>query len=83
MDFNQEKKIPASIQERKKLSPSTVKRNSLRKKAFLAKKAEEKQAEPQLVKPQAKHSRMFKCNQCETGFISTGTLDSHMMKEHI
>ena len=62
MDFNQEKKIPASIQERKKLSPSTVKRNSLRKKAFLAKKADEKQAERQLVKPHAKHSKKFKCN---------------------
>ena len=41
MDCNQEDVIPASIQERQKQSPSTLKRNSLRKKAFLAKIAEE------------------------------------------
>ena len=66
IDFtNQEDVIPASIQDRQKQSPSTLKRNSLRKKAFFVKIAEEKQAEPQLLKSPAKPSKKFKCNQCE------------------
>ena len=65
MDFNKEKVIPEIIQKRKKQSPSALKRNSLKKKVFLAKKAEEL-AEPQLVKSQAHSSeKKFKCEQCE------------------
>ena len=42
MDFNQEKMVPVSTRGTKKQSPSTLKRNNLRKKTFFAKKAEEK-----------------------------------------
>ena len=55
----------------------------LRKKAFLAKKAEEKQAEPQLVKSPANCSeKKFKCNQCDHGMSSKDSLDTHMAEEH-
>ena len=83
MDFNQEKMVPVSTRGTKKQSPSTLKRNNLRKKAFLAKKAEEKQAEKQLVKSPAKPSeRKFKCNQCDNEVSSKDCLDTHMGEEH-
>ena len=75
--------IPASVKGPKKQSPSTLKRNNLRKKAFLAKKAEEKQVEPQLVKSPANCSeKKFKCNQCDHEMSSKDSLDTHMAEEH-
>ena len=75
--------IPASFKGPKKQSPSTLKRNNLRKKAFLAKKAEEKLAKPQLVKSPATCSEnKFKCNQCDHEMSSKDSLDTHMAEEH-
>ena len=82
-DFNQEKMIPVSARVPKNRSPSTLKRNSLRKKEFLAKKAEEKPAEPQLVKSPAKSAKgKFKCNQCDNELSSKESLDTTMAEEH-
>ena len=54
------------------------------KSASVADQAKEKSFEEEDdIHPTSNNKNMFKCNQCETGFISTGTLDSHMMKEHI
>ena len=56
VDLNLEKVMPTKVFERKKQSPSTLKRNALRKKAFLEKKAVEKLTEQQTVKSPADHT---------------------------
>ena len=79
VDLNLEKVMPTKVFERKKQSPSTLKRNALRKKAFLEKKAVEKLTEQQTVKSPAEHTDItFKCNQCEVSFISKDTLNKHI-----
>ena len=82
MDFNQEKVIPKNIQEKKKRSPSTLKRNNLRKKEFLTKKAEQKQAETQLVIIPAQSSGNKFNRKCENEFKSKDTLDINLTEEH-
>ena len=63
MDLNQEKMTFSKSPKRKKQSPSTLKRNNLRKKVFLKKKAVEKEAEKQLVgSPTKSPEIIFKCN---------------------
>ena len=72
LDLTQKKKMTSSkTPERKKLSPSTLKRNNLRKKVFLEKKAAETDAEKQLVgSPTKSLEIIFKFNECEEKSIS-------------
>ena len=68
---------------KQKQSPSTQKRNTMRKKVFLQKKAVEKEAKKQIVGSLAKSQEMtMKCNQCEDTFISKESLDKHTAEKH-
>ena len=65
MDFSQEKMALSMMTEKKK-SPSTLKKNSLRKKIFIEKKAKESQAGTQPAGSPAQSLEItFKCDQCE------------------
>ena len=82
MDFSQDKKT-LSRKSGKKKSPSTLKRNSLRKKIFLEKKAKESHAGTQPAGSPAQSIEItFKCDQCEALFKSKDTLDNHIDKTH-
>ena len=75
--------MPTKVFKRNKQSPSTLKRNARRKKAFMEKKAVEKLTEQQTVKSSAEHTEItFKCNQCDVAFISKDTLDKHITEKH-
>ena len=64
-----------------KQSLSTLKRNSLRKKLFLEKKAKEKQAGTQPVGSPAQSPEVaFKCDQCESVCESKDNLEKHIDK---
>ena len=70
---------------RRKQSPSTLKRNALRKKTFLQKKNLEKHADPQLVDSQIQSGdemKKFKCNQCDNEFKCNSTLEMHISEVH-
>ena len=83
-DLTQKKKMTSTkTPERKKLSPSTLKRNNLRKKVFLDKKAAEKETEKQLVGSPTKSPEItFKCNECEEKCISKESLEKHIDEKH-
>ena len=82
MDFSQDKMTLSWMPEKKK-SPITLKRNSLRKKNFLEKKAKESQAGTQPAGSPAQSIEItFKCDQCEALFKSKDTLDNHIDKPH-
>ena len=68
---------------KKKQSPSTLKRNFLRKKLFLEKKEEEQQVGtlPVGVPAQSKEV-LFKCDQCEAKFNDKNNLDRHIDVNH-
>ena len=69
--------------EKKKQSPSTLKRNSLRKKLFLEKKAKEKQSGILSVgSPAQSKEVIFKCDQCEAEYNDKNTLDKHINENH-
>ena len=69
--------------EKKKQSPSSLKRNSLRKKLFLEKKAKEKQAGILPVgSPAESKEVIFKCDQCEAEYNDKNTLDKHIDENH-
>ena len=83
MDFSQEILTPSRGPEKKKQSPSTLKRNYLRKKLFLEKKEKEKQAENQPVgSPAQSIEEIFKCDLCEAVYESKDTLDKHIDETH-
>ena len=59
--------------------PSTLKRNSLRKKLFLKKKAEEQQAGTlAIVSPNQSKEVIFKCDHCEAKLKDKNALDKHI-----
>ena len=83
LDVTQEKLAPSKIIERKKQSPSTLKRNALRKKTFLQKKNLDKSPGPKLVDIQIQsEDKMIKCNQCDSKFKSNTRLEIHMREQH-
>ena len=83
LDFSQEK-TTSRIPEKKKKSPSTLRRNSQRRKTFLDKKVMEKQAEVQLVysQPSSKNKKI-KCDKCEATFQDSDLLKQHIAENHI
>ena len=69
--------------EKKKQTPSTIKRNSLRKKLFLEKKAKEKQAGILPVgSPVQFKEVLFKWDQCEAEYNDKNTVDKHIYENH-
>ena len=79
----QEKMTDSKKPKGKKRSPSTLKRNNLRKKLFLEKKAFEKEDEKQLVGSPTKSSEIIlKCNECEEKCISKESLEKHIDEKH-
>ena len=83
MDFSQEILTPSRGPEKKKQSPSTLKRNSLRKKQFLEKKAMEKPAGTQPAGSPAQSTEIeFKCDQCEAVYDSKDNLEKHIDETH-
>ena len=83
LDVTQEELPPSNILERKKQSPSTLKRNALRKNFFYKYKNLEKPAGPQLVDIQIEsEDKMIKCNQCDNRFKCNNTLEVHMREKH-
>ena len=83
MDFSQDKLTQSRMPEKKKLSPSTLKRNSLRKKLFLEKKAKEKQAGILPAGSPGQSTEVtFKCDHCEAVFEYKNTLDKHIDETH-
>ena len=84
LDYSQDKQKQSWIPEKKKQSPSTLKRNSLRKKLFLEKKAEKQQVGMLPVgSPAQSKELIFKCDQCEAEFNDKNTLDKHIDVNHI
>ena len=82
LDVTQEQLSPSSV-ERKKPSPSTLKRNALRKKTFLQKKNLEKLAGSQQNEIQiSSEDKMIKCNQCDSRFECNNTLEYHIKENH-
>ena len=82
LDVTQEQLSPSSV-ERKKPSPSTLKRNALRKKTFLQKKNMEKLAGSQQNEIQISPAdKMIECNQCDNRFECNNTLEHHMKENH-
>ena len=70
---------------RRKQSPSTLKRNALRKKTFLQKKNLEKHSDPQLVDIQIQSGdemNTFQCNQCDKEFECKNSLEMHISELH-
>ena len=72
---------------RRKQSPSSLKRNALRKKMFFfyRKKNLEKHADPQLVDSQIQpgdEMKKFKCNECDNEFKCNNTLKMHIIEVH-
>ena len=82
LDYIQEKTSPKNL-EKKKKSPSTLRRNAQRRKIFVDKKAKDKQAEEQLVHPPPKSlNTKKKCDNCEDMFEDSACLKRHMANKH-
>ena len=82
LDYKKEE-TASRIPEKKKKSPSTLRRNSQRRKTFLDKKATDKQAEEQLVhQPPTSLNPKTKCDKCEDMFEDSEFLRKHTVDKH-
>ena len=82
LDFSQEKLSPFRKPESKKQSPSTLRRNTQRRKDYLAKKAAEKQADHQHDELKATETEL-KCDHCGELFIANDILNKHIAEKHL
>ena len=81
LDISNEK-TSTRIPEKKK-SPSTLRRNSQRRKAYLEKKAMEKQAEEHIVHSQpTSRNKYILCDQCGETFQDSDLLNNHIIEIH-
>ena len=74
--------VPAPKSRRKKVSPSTVKRNARRKKEFLSKKNTPMSSSEENVEHLELVKTTFKCDQCEAVFKTRNGLKIHIGKSH-
>ena len=82
LDYSQGE-TASRIPEKKKKSPSTLRRNSQRRKTFLDKKSNDKQAEEQLVhQPPTSLNPKTKCDECEDIFEDNECLRKHVVEKH-
>ena len=81
LDFSQEKLPPFRKPEGKKQSPSTLRRNTQRRKDYLAKKAADK-ADDQHVELEATKKK-FKCDHCGEIFTAKDILNNHIAEKHL
>ena len=73
----------SKIPEKKKKSPSTLRRNSQRRKTFLDRKANDKQAEEQLLhRPPTSLNSKIKCDKCEEMFGDSDCMRKHTVDKH-
>ena len=82
LDFTQEKLLPSRIPEKKRKSPSTLRRNAQRRKEFQQKKTVEIQAGTQHLDIPAKESKI-KCDHCQEEFKTKNILNKHIDEIHL
>ena len=80
--LSQEKLSPFRKPESKKQSPSTLRRNSQRRKDYFAKKSAEKQADHQHVELEATETEL-KCDRCGKIFTANDLLKKHIAEKHL
>ena len=82
LEFIQEKMKDPNILKVKKKSPSTLRRNTQRKKEFLEKKALEKHADSKNVESKSMEGKV-KCVYCKEEFVTDIIMKKHIAENHL
>ena len=81
LDLTQAKLLPSRIPEKKRKSPSTLRRSAQKRKEFQQKKTVEIQAGTPVAELPAKESKV-KCDHCQVEFKTKKILNKHIAEIH-